>query len=229
MERIRYHIVMFTVADPGFPRGGGTPTYDFVEFSPKLHEIERIWTPGGRGGASPAPPLDSPLVHTGPRQAQGPGPIVSHCASRVSFTGPGPIPVQCEEVLRGENKERMKVSASRGVCVGDGRGWGNRRFKNKDIRKQFQRRRTKREKNKRQDRKEREHLQRKGRNQNDGNTTWFEKKKLKKKEKYFQRIGNKKTEGINKKSSTGKHPRSFYFSLPFALKFFSRPFIPDIH
>ena len=42
-----------TVADPGFPRGGGanspggTPTYDFAKFSPKLHEIERIWTPGG--------------------------------------------------------------------------------------------------------------------------------------------------------------------------------------
>ena len=43
------------VADPGFPRGGGAnspgggaPTYDFAKFSPKLHEIERIWTPGGR-------------------------------------------------------------------------------------------------------------------------------------------------------------------------------------
>ena len=40
------------VADPGFPRGGGansrgTPTYDFAKFSQKLHEIERIWTPGG--------------------------------------------------------------------------------------------------------------------------------------------------------------------------------------
>ena len=46
------------VADPGFPRGGGAnspggggrgaPTYDFAKFSPKLHEIERIWTPWGR-------------------------------------------------------------------------------------------------------------------------------------------------------------------------------------
>ena len=27
--------------------GGGTPTYDFANFSQKLHEIERIWTPGG--------------------------------------------------------------------------------------------------------------------------------------------------------------------------------------
>ena len=43
------------VADPGFPRGGGAnspgrgaPTYDFAKFSQKLHEIERIWTRGGR-------------------------------------------------------------------------------------------------------------------------------------------------------------------------------------
>ena len=49
---------MHTVADPGFPRGGGAnspggaPTYDFVKFSQKLHEIERIWTPGG-GSARP--------------------------------------------------------------------------------------------------------------------------------------------------------------------------------
>ena len=49
------------MADPGFPRGGGAPTYEFVEFSQKLHEIERIWT-RGEGGASPAPLLDPPLV-----------------------------------------------------------------------------------------------------------------------------------------------------------------------
>ena len=52
------------MADPGFPRGGGanspgTPTYEFAKFSQKLHEIESIWTPGGR--ASLAPPLDPPL------------------------------------------------------------------------------------------------------------------------------------------------------------------------
>ena len=42
------------VADLGFPRGGGAnsrgggaPTYDFAKFSQKLHEFERIWTPGG--------------------------------------------------------------------------------------------------------------------------------------------------------------------------------------
>ena len=27
----------------------GAPTYDFAKFSQKLHEIERIWTPGGGG------------------------------------------------------------------------------------------------------------------------------------------------------------------------------------
>ena len=37
-----------SVADPGFPRGGGAnspgggPTYDFAKFSKKLHEIEKI-------------------------------------------------------------------------------------------------------------------------------------------------------------------------------------------
>ena len=47
-----------TVADPGFPGGGGANppgealTYDFAKFSQKLHEIERIWIPG----ASLAPP-----------------------------------------------------------------------------------------------------------------------------------------------------------------------------
>ena len=43
---------------------GGAPTYDFAKFPPKLHEIERIWTPGGGGGARPKfyyvdPPLKS--------------------------------------------------------------------------------------------------------------------------------------------------------------------------
>ena len=28
---------------------GGAPTYDFAKISQKLHEIERIWTPGGGG------------------------------------------------------------------------------------------------------------------------------------------------------------------------------------
>ena len=42
-----------SVADPGFPRGGGAnspegaPTYNFAKISQKLHEIERIWTPRG--------------------------------------------------------------------------------------------------------------------------------------------------------------------------------------
>ena len=41
--------------------GGGAPTYDFAKFSQKLHEIETIWNPRGRG-ARPSPPLDPPLV-----------------------------------------------------------------------------------------------------------------------------------------------------------------------
>ena len=55
-------LLLLAVADPGFPRGkganssgGGEPTYDFDKFSQKLHEIERIWTRGGGGGASLAP------------------------------------------------------------------------------------------------------------------------------------------------------------------------------
>ena len=31
----------------GAPTFQGAPTYDFAKFSQKLHEIERIWTPGG--------------------------------------------------------------------------------------------------------------------------------------------------------------------------------------
>ena len=61
ITRYKRDPVYLSVADTWFPRGvganspgGGAPTYEFVEFSQKLHEIERIWTPGGRG--SPAPP-----------------------------------------------------------------------------------------------------------------------------------------------------------------------------
>ena len=42
-----------TVADPGFPRGGGAnrpgvaPTYNFAKCSQQLYEIQRIWTRGG--------------------------------------------------------------------------------------------------------------------------------------------------------------------------------------
>ena len=54
-------IVTSAVADLGFPRGGsanfpgGAPTYDFAKFSQKLHEIERIWAPGGGGGGARVP------------------------------------------------------------------------------------------------------------------------------------------------------------------------------
>ena len=34
---------------------GDAPTYDFDKFSPKLHEIERIWVPRGGGGGAPLP------------------------------------------------------------------------------------------------------------------------------------------------------------------------------
>ena len=57
---------MKSVADPGFPRGGGAnpkggvPTYYLANFSRKLHENEEIL--GQRGGAHPScPPLDPPL------------------------------------------------------------------------------------------------------------------------------------------------------------------------
>ena len=43
--------------EEGAPTPQGAPTYEFVEFSQKLHEIERIWTP--RGGAGPCAPLRS--------------------------------------------------------------------------------------------------------------------------------------------------------------------------
>ena len=46
--------------EEGAPTPRGAPTYNFTKFSQKLHEIERIWAPGGR--ASLAPPLDPPLV-----------------------------------------------------------------------------------------------------------------------------------------------------------------------
>ena len=52
------HINQWRIQD--FPEEGaptlqeGGATYDFAKISQKLHEIERIWTPGGggRGGAS---------------------------------------------------------------------------------------------------------------------------------------------------------------------------------
>ena len=57
-----------SVADPGFPRGGGTnpqggaPGYDFIKISQKLHEIKENLARGG-GGARPLrpTPLDPPL------------------------------------------------------------------------------------------------------------------------------------------------------------------------
>ena len=51
---ISNNVQLNTIADPGFSWGmganppGGAPKYDFVNFAQKLHEIERIWTPGDR-------------------------------------------------------------------------------------------------------------------------------------------------------------------------------------
>ena len=53
MGRLTFMCFNKPVADLGFPRGGGAnppgeaSIYDFGKFSQKLHEIERIWTPGG--------------------------------------------------------------------------------------------------------------------------------------------------------------------------------------
>ena len=69
------------MADAGFPRGGstnspgGTPTYDFAKISPKLHQIERIWTPGeGRASLVP-PPLRSATGYDAHWDSQGRGSI----------------------------------------------------------------------------------------------------------------------------------------------------------
>ena len=46
-------MVCYAVADLGFPRGGGANSSvggggaNIPKFSQKLHEIERIWAPGG--------------------------------------------------------------------------------------------------------------------------------------------------------------------------------------
>ena len=37
---------MFIKYDFGFPLGGGAPTYDFVKFPQKVHEIEKILDQG---------------------------------------------------------------------------------------------------------------------------------------------------------------------------------------
>ena len=48
LEKVKFFLRPPTVADPGFPQGGGAnsrgeaPTYDFAKISTKLHEIERI-------------------------------------------------------------------------------------------------------------------------------------------------------------------------------------------
>ena len=46
INQFQWRIQDFPEEGAPTPRGGA-PTYDFAKFSPKLHEIERIWTPGG--------------------------------------------------------------------------------------------------------------------------------------------------------------------------------------
>ena len=51
-QKLQNNVCTNTVVDPGFLWGGGAnspggSTYDFAKFSQNLHEIERIWTPGG--------------------------------------------------------------------------------------------------------------------------------------------------------------------------------------
>ena len=58
------HVKWYSVADPGFSPGGGANSqkcYYFSIFCRKLHENERIWTPGGGASLAP-PPLDPPMV-----------------------------------------------------------------------------------------------------------------------------------------------------------------------
>ena len=42
----------------------GVPTYDFAKISQKLHEIERICTPRGRGAGPKFYYVDPPLINT---------------------------------------------------------------------------------------------------------------------------------------------------------------------
>ena len=42
---MQWRIQDFPEEERQFP--SGVPTYEFAKVSPKLHEIERIWTPGG--------------------------------------------------------------------------------------------------------------------------------------------------------------------------------------
>ena len=53
LTNIAFFLAEISVADPGFSPGGANSQkcYYFSIFCQKLHENERIWTPGGGGGA----------------------------------------------------------------------------------------------------------------------------------------------------------------------------------
>ena len=49
-------------------------------------------------------------VHTGLRQGQGPGPIISYCTSAVSFTGPAPGPLLFDRTISSRGGSLYLVS-----------------------------------------------------------------------------------------------------------------------
>ena len=49
-------------------------------------------------------------VHTTLRLGTGPEPIVSYCTSAIQCTGPGPVPVQCDEALTAKFSACVQVS-----------------------------------------------------------------------------------------------------------------------
>ena len=64
-----------SMADPGFPRGGGAnprgggaPTYDFAKFSQKLHELKESGPGGGGGLARPLHTFTDLVNRVGARQ-----------------------------------------------------------------------------------------------------------------------------------------------------------------
>ena len=61
VDDLQWRIQDFPEEGAPTPRGGA-PTYDFAIFPQKLHEIERIWAPRGRGARPSRSPLDPPLI-----------------------------------------------------------------------------------------------------------------------------------------------------------------------
>ena len=89
----------YTVAYPGFPRGGGAnpkggaPTYYLANFSQNCMKMKKFWA---GGGASLASPLDPPLLH----QEPGTGSDLLSPIVPVPIPVALPVPKQCERCLR---------------------------------------------------------------------------------------------------------------------------------